>query len=111
MLILTLLKLCLFQYDLVSLTFKIILPLNGNWPFGMTSFSFLNSQSKQMVLGILSGGFETFFPKFHPLLGKDSHLDEHIFRLGGSTTKQYSKGPDGCGFGDLTKHLPCKYPS
>lgn len=55
-----LLKVCLFQYDLVSLTFKIILPFNGNWPFGMTPFSFLNSQSKQMVLGVL-GGFKYVF--------------------------------------------------
>ena len=32
----------------------------------------------------LGGGFKQFY--FHPYLGEDSHFDEHIFQLGGSTT-------------------------
>ena len=42
---------------------------------------------------ILGGGFKYFL--FSPLLGEDSHFDEHIFQMGGSTTNQNfsPKGP------------------
>ena len=35
----------------------------------------------------LGGGFKHFL--FSPLFGEDSHFDEHIFQMGGSTTKQF----------------------
>ena len=34
----------------------------------------------------LDGGFEYFF--FSPLPGEDSHVNDHIFQMGGSTTNQ-----------------------
>ena len=37
----------------------------------------------------LGGGFKDFF--FSPLFGEDSHFDDHIFQMGGSTTKQKNR--------------------
>ena len=36
----------------------------------------------------LGGGFNFFNFHFSPLFGEDSHFDEHIFQMGGSTTNQ-----------------------
>ena len=56
----------------------------GTLAVGSPRVEYLGIRSE--IIDELGGGFKYFL--FSPLFGEDSHFDEHIFQMGGSTTNQ-----------------------